>query len=388
MRPQGFLLPILICTTLFAGDIQKTSLSGFIKFDAFYDTHPMAAAREGHFALYPTNGPDKAQLNFVMFQSRFRLTAPTYDLPFGSVTGLIEADFFGTANGYENQLRLRHSLIKLQLKKASIIIGQYWTPLFNANVYPGTISFNTGVPFQPFARMPQIRTLYNISKSLSVLGAITMQRDAFQEISGNEKQINAGIPGLHLHGRYSSKTLFAGGGFYTKAISPDINEILNALVFTTYAKVTLGALQFKTKWIFGEDLADHLMLGGYTAITDTLTHSVQYENLSSSNQWVDISYNLSPITYGLFLGMSENLGMDYKLNNNETVAFYARGSSIKQVFRVAPRVQIQWSKLRFAYELEMTMTDYMSGYNDNLIPSGAKNSVTNYRSLFAAYLFF
>ncbi|NQV38174.1 MAG: hypothetical protein HQ509_09260 [Candidatus Marinimicrobia bacterium] len=388
MKPKIILLLILLSSTTIVANDQQSILSGFIKFDAFYDTHPMVAAREGHYALYPDDGPDKAQLNFVTFQSRFRITSPTYDIPFGKVTGLIEADFFGTADGNENQLRLRHSFIKMYNDKATILFGQYWTPLFNIHVFPGTISFNTGVPFQPFARMPQIQAIYKISKTVSLLAALTMQRDAYQEIGGNEKQIDAGIPGIHLHGRFTSKTLFAGSGFYYKTISPDSDIILNSIVTTAYTKMTLGAMQLKAKWTYGEDLADHIMLGGYTAIADTILNTVRYENISSSNLWLDVSYKKSKVTYGLFFGRTNNLGMSTTVNDVELVEFFARGSSIKNINRISPRIQIQWEKLRLAYEFEMTSCDYFSDYKSNLIPSGTKNPVINYRNLFAVYLFF
>ncbi len=387
MKSLQALVPLLFCTTLFSNSLESVSLSGFIKFDAFYDTHPMSAAREGHYALYPTNEDDNSQLNFVLFQSRFRFKTPSIDVPFGTVSGLIEADFFGTANGYENQVRLRHSMMKISSKNTTWIIGQFWTPLFNVHVYPGTISFNTGVPFQPFARMPQIQSIIHVTPTISILGAATMQRDAFQEIGGNEKQIDSGVPGFHIHGRFNSNMMFAGGGIYTKTISVDDNITITPMVRTLYTKLSFEKLTMKLKWIQGEDLADHIMIGGYTAITNS-TGGVRYESLSSTNIWADVNFAFEPVSIGLFLGQTKNLGMNSTLAQTESAIFYARGQDIQSVMRISPRIQLQWNTLRFAYEFEMTKADYKSDFNENLIPTGSTKSRINNRSLFAAYLFF
>ncbi len=378
----------VLLTAIFSLLSAQVSVSGFIKFDGYYDTHSMVAAREGHYALYPSDTDDNSQLNFVMFQSRFRFKTPALVIPVGNVTGLIEADFFGTTNGYENQVRLRHSMIKIQQENLSVIIGQYWTPLFNANVYPNTISFNTGVPFQPFARMPQIRVSYNASKSLSILGALTMQRDAFQEISGNETQMDAATPGSHIHVRLTTPILHAGVGLYHKVISPASEETLSSMVYTMYGKMVFPKMEIKGKWIYGQDLADHIMLGGYAAISDTINHTNRFENAITSSEWLDFSYTFSTMTIGWFWGYTENLGLETTVQNNEIVDFQSRGSNIKRVTRYSPRIQIQWENLQFATEFEYTSADYVDGMDAHLVPAGSIKTRLNCRSLFAAYLFF
>lgn len=140
-----------------------------MKNDVFYDSRETVSARDGHFLLWPspvaldsvnTDMNNKAQLNMLAIQSRltFRFSGP--DVLGAQTTGLIEGDFFGNAS--INSLRLRHAFVKLKWKHTELISGQYWNPLFSTSCFPGTISFNTGTPFNSFARNPQIRITHTL----------------------------------------------------------------------------------------------------------------------------------------------------------------------------------------------------------------------------------
>lgn len=147
--------------------------SGFVKTDTFYDTRQTINIREGHFLLYPDNlllDANKVDINakptfnMLSIQSRLKgaITGPE---AFGAKTsGVIEADFFGNENASfidANGFRLRHAFLKLNWKTTELIAGQYWHPMFIAEAFPGVISFNTGAPFQPFSRNPQVRISKN-----------------------------------------------------------------------------------------------------------------------------------------------------------------------------------------------------------------------------------
>ena len=69
----------------------------------------------------------------------------------------IEGEFFGTSDADVSGFRVRHAFLKLDWQSSSLLIGQFWHPMFVVEMFPGVVSFNTGAPFQPFARNPQIR---------------------------------------------------------------------------------------------------------------------------------------------------------------------------------------------------------------------------------------
>ena len=139
------------------------TLSGFVKTDMFYDSRQTVSIREGHFLLYPDNVSldadkndvnAKSGFNILSIQSRLRVTATGPEVIGAKPLGVIEADFFGNENSNfsdVNGFRLRHAFVKLNWESTELLAGQYWHPMFIAESFPGTLSFNTGSPFQPFS---------------------------------------------------------------------------------------------------------------------------------------------------------------------------------------------------------------------------------------------
>ncbi|MDP3443776.1 MAG: hypothetical protein Q8T08_13025, partial [Ignavibacteria bacterium] len=179
---------VLINTLLFAQSEKPNfgiTFSGFVKSDFIFDSRQTASIREGHFLLYPQNenldinGKDinaKSSFNMLSIQSRLtgKITGPD---AFGAKTGgQIEGEFFGTTDGDINGFRLRHAFVKFDWENLSLLAGQTWHPMFILEMFPGVVSFNTGVPFQPFSRNPQIKLTYSIDKIKLILAALS-QRD-------------------------------------------------------------------------------------------------------------------------------------------------------------------------------------------------------------------
>ncbi|MFA4852508.1 MAG: hypothetical protein WC599_08320, partial [Bacteroidales bacterium] len=229
--------------------------SGFVKNDFFWDSRQNVSIREGHFLLYPSpvsndaEGNDinaKANFNFLSIQTRLtgKITGP--DAFKAKTSGVIEADFFGNENANfvdVNGFRLRHAYIKLNWKKTELLFGQYWHPMFIAGSFPGVVSFNTGSPFQPFSRNPQLRFTHKCGK-LSFVAVANSQRD-FASPGGSSLTLrNAGIPEVNVQLQYgvkndSAKTEFlAGAGCGYKALVPR----LNSEVITTPEKYTLDTI--------------------------------------------------------------------------------------------------------------------------------------------------
>ncbi|NOY50562.1 MAG: hypothetical protein GXO88_08375, partial [Chlorobi bacterium] len=159
-----FFVPVVV----YSQDGSKFGIKfhGFVKSDLLFDSRQTVDVREGHFLLYPKNElPDiegndinaKSSFNLLSIQTRLKgfITGP--DIGKIKTSAYLEGEFFGMNNADINGFRLRHAFIKLKWETASLLVGQYWHPFFAVNCYPGTVSFNTGSPFQPFSRNPQIR---------------------------------------------------------------------------------------------------------------------------------------------------------------------------------------------------------------------------------------
>ncbi len=393
MKNTILLTLVILCSFLFG---KEPIFGGFIKFDTYYNTRQIVSAREGHYYLYPQPIDEKGLnsdplFNMANFQSRVWLKINGKKAYGAEVSGKIEADFFGTGNGLENVLRLRHAFIKLSWSKIEILFGQYWSPLFTVNVFPQVINFNTGAPFQPFARFPQVSIKWKIAESLSVLGSATMQRDAFQEIAGREIQQRSGIPAIHLHGAWKQGTFLFGTGGYWKALRPEKGgENIYADAFTIYSKLGLSNLNIRIKYIMGNDLADHIMLGGYVKIENVETEIAEYYPTNLRSSWIDVEYVNNKIIFGLFAGYTENDGIDSEVSPDDVHTFVARSSNILSIYRISPRIVWKRDNLKFALEFDRTEALYTSAYADNLKPEKSEDDkpVENDRLLFAVYLSF
>lgn len=110
-------------------------------------------------------------------QSRLtgKITGP--DFLGAKTSGMMEGEFFGTTDGDINGFRLRHAMMKASWSKADLLLGQYWHPMFVTDCYPGVYNFNTGVPFQPFNRSPQIRLTLKPTAKFNIMVAIMEERD-------------------------------------------------------------------------------------------------------------------------------------------------------------------------------------------------------------------
>ncbi len=391
--------------------------SGLIKNDFFYDTRQTISAREGHFLLWPSNerideyGNDinaKANFNFLAIQSRIKAAFSGPDAFGAKTSGVIEADFFGQLNPNINLLRLRHAYIKLNWTNLEVLTGQYWNPLFVTDCYPGTISFNTGTPFQSFARNPQIRVSYNIS-GFKVIAAALAQRDySTWGIGGPSSSYlrNAIVPDMHLQLHYKSKNDKAGlkyvlgGGLAFKSIVPrlesemgpandiyKINEKVHGLTAMGFVKITTKPITIKFQTRYGENISDILAISGFAVkeINNTTTGELSYTPLKSISYWGEV-YTNGKIQFGIFGGYFKNLGTKDPMSHADNKV-YGLGTNINSLFRISPRVSITTGKIRLALELEYTVAAYGNNFNLNYIPDNT-TKIANLRTLIALCYFF
>ena len=232
------LIGVCLCGGLLAQENSQMGIkfSGFVKTDAYWDTRQVEAAREGHYLLFPMgenlDAEDKdinAKPNFNMLAIQTRLKGTiTGPEAFGAKTGgLIEAAFFGTNEGDVNGFRLRHAFLTLVWQKSSVLIGQFWHPMFVTSVFPGTVSFNTGAPFQPFSRNPQIRWMYN-SGNARIIAAAMAQRDfasAGPQGTGSMYLRNSATPNLHLQFQWDTPDMILGVGGDWKTLTPRLSTV-------------------------------------------------------------------------------------------------------------------------------------------------------------------
>ena len=379
------------------------SFSGFVKTDMMYDTRQTVNVRDGHFLLYPAaemlnaddvDINDNPTFNMLSIQTRLHgdITGPD---AFGAKTkGAIEGEFFGSTDGDINGFRLRHAYVSLDWGATALLVGHTWHPMFVTGCYPGVVSFNTGVPFQPFSRNPQVRLTQSVG-GLKLIAAAAAQREFSStgpDGSSSTYLRNAVLPNLHLQAQYAAGASLFGAGVDYKSLRPRLataqlvstDEQVSAVSLIGYAKLALDPLTIKVEGVMGNNLTDLLMLGGYAVSTmDETTGIAEYTTLGSFSAWGEIIYG-TDVQAAVFAGYTQNQGSA----DNVAGPYYARGANIDNVFRVSPRVQWTSGKTRIATELEYTAAAY--GTPNVADKSAVENTTTvsNVRLLVAVFYFF
>ena len=388
--------------------------SGFVKNDFFWDSRQTVSAREGHFLLWPApvtldeRGEDifgTASFNFLAIQSRLsaKITGP--DALGAKTSGLIEGDFFAQSNLNVNLLRLRHAYVKLNWEHTEVMTGQYWNPLFVTACFPGTVSFNTGTPLQSFARNPQIRVTHNIH-GFSILAAVLGQRDfsSVGPLGASSRYLrNSAVPEMQVQVHYRTNNeegmnIIAGAAAAYKTIVPrlssspvdgvtyKVDEKVRGFTAMAFSKLTTKPITAKLQVRYGENIADILGISGFaaTAITDATSGERSYAPLKSMTFWAEVHTNGNP-QVGIFGGYTSNNGL--KESILATVPVYGRGTTIRSLYRIAPRIIYNVGKLRLAAEVEYTSAAYGDNYDEYYIPADI-TSANNLRVLTAVYYFF
>ncbi len=409
------LTTILFVTVIWAQDKQEEmkfgiKFSGFIKTDAFFDTRQNVSLREGHFLLYPepqlsdTLGKDinaASNFNILSIQSRITGAIAAPDAFDAKTSGILEGEFFGTSDGDVNGFRLRHAYAKLNWETSELLVGQTWHPMFIAEVFPSVVSFNTGAPFQPFSRNPQIRFTQTLG-GFKLIGTLFSQRDFSNSGPGTDGSIisssiflrNSNLPMAHLQIRYKpdfGDHLFGvGGGF--KSLVPELKtkknyktgETINSLSAVAFAKLKFDDITFKLNGSFAQNATDLMMIGGYAvkSVVDTAKDLKIYTNINTGSVWTDIHTNGKEFTAGIFAGYTKNFGSQDLINGK----YYSRAKNIGYIYRISPRFVYYLGKMQFASELEYTLAAYGS-VDDHGKVFDTKN-VPNLRVLLAAILTF
>jgi hypothetical protein len=311
---------------------------------------------------------------------------------------MIEAEFFGTSDADLNGFRLRHGFVKLDWENCNLIIGQTWHPMFPAESFPATLSFNTGAPFIPFSRNPQVRFTRN-QGPLKIKLTAYAQRD-FATIGpdgGSNKYLrNSALPAGDLQLQFSpdsTEHVFTLGADI-KTIRPELmtskkyftDEMLTSTAIYAGMKLKFRPISLKMMAVLAENASDIMMIGGFgiSDTTDIAKGYKEYVNYSTASFSLDIHTNGKRVQPGIFCGYSKNLGTSADTLNGNS---FGRGLNVDYLFRISPRLIFTSGKLSLGVEYEITTAAY--GLSD---PSGTVSkeidNYTNKRLLITAIYMF
>lgn len=377
------------------------NLYGFVRTDFMWDTRRSAQAREYHFTFYPldinldANGKDinaTGASNFLSLVTRFGVKASGPDVWGAKTSAVLEGDFFGSENTL-GHLRLRHSYVSLDWEKTKLTIGQTWYPTFIPEVFPGTANFSTGIPFNPFGWVSQVRVKRRLTDQLAFDFIAYKEREFTTATAtggtANSASFNSPIPTFHGQFQYKKNNIIAGVGIEYKVLKPVIesndlvsNEKVNSLTFMGYFKYSDDKICVKTYVLNGENLHSFLMLGGFLGYNTNQPGEVEtYKPTRTQSYWIDIASTHKHISPGLFAGFSTNNGA----STDGATNFYTRGimgdRAVTNIWRVSARVDFKRNKLRISPELEYNGATWGDLATDGSVANSNRNNVGNFRAM-------
>ena len=395
----------------------SVKLYGFIRNYACFDTRESLTSNSEQFYYMPKdkfidpNGKDiNEQPNMMLLSITTRLgvniTGPEF---LGSKTSAkIEADFagFGTSN---TVLRIRQAYAKMDWEKNSVLAGQAWHPMMG-DMMPDVFSLETGAPFTPFSRSPQVRYDYkNKNFTLTATALYQFQYTSYGPDGASFNYArNAAVPELYFQAMYKNGGFMMGAGVDLLTIKPrqsytmgtpvnptdvpngkdsngnptytykcyeDPVVSISPTVFASYKKGDWGV---KGRFTYAQNAAHLSMISGYGVTKIKDNGEQEYGTLNSLNGWIDITnkqqLKKGYLTWCWFVGYTKNLGC----NDDIVGPVYMRGEkNMDSMWRDA--LSILYTHNAMSVGLEWNSTTVAYGKADSRYKISDTHNVTNDR---------
>ena len=331
---------------------------GHVRTDFFYNSRANVESVDGLFYSYPKdekldpNGEDlngSASSNMYAVYSRMGFDFAGPMIGKAKTSAKIEFDFRGNGNDNLSALRLRHAYFNFDWGKSKVLVGQTSHPFFG-DVSPQILNLNTGSPFQPFGRAPQIRYRYN-SGALQLQAAAVWQSQfkshgpSATDGTGNSRiqapHKNANVPELALGIDYKANGWILGVGVDMLSIVPrvtsfdenkkplyKVDERLTTVSYEAHLKYQKDKWFVAAKSVLGANFTHTSMLGGYGIKSeDAKTGEREYTPFRNSSNWINIVYG-KKWKPGIFLGYIKNLGT---ADDMVSTTYYGTGTNIDKL---------------------------------------------------------
>lgn len=399
-----FLLAALACITLSGfsqikvADLVNIKLYGFVRNYACYDNRESYTSNSEQFYYMPMDwnkdiyGDDineKSNMMLLSITTRLGLNISGPEFLGAQTSAKIEADFagFGTSN---TVFRIRQAYTKMAWEKHDVLVGQAWHPMMG-DMMPDVFTLETGAPFTPFSRSPQLRYNYHIKDVTLTATALYQYQYTSPGPDGSKFDYarDAVVPEIYLQAMYKGKKFQAGAGVDILTLKPrsqaitdegpvKVSESIVSVSPTLFASYKSGNFGIKGRLTYAENAGHLSMISGYGVSKIKANGEQEYSPLRSIAGWMNITYkqNLKKghLTYCLFAGYTKNLG-----SHDELLAGpYIRGQkNAGYIWRIAPSVLYTHNAMQIGIEYNPTTVGY--GTADNKYKVEDMHRVTNHR---------
>lgn len=387
--------------------IEKPShfkLYGFIRNYFAFDSRESKSGTKDLFYYIPKDEALNAKgedmnanptFRFLAITSRVGLDVKDYQFGKTKVGAKIETDFY-CMNGNVAVLRLRQAYATLgwdglgkgQKQSASLKVGQAWHPI--AADQPYVIDLETGTPFNPFSRTPQVMLDYNFSKNFTLTGGFIWQMQYLSTgpNGASDSYIKYGCtPEFYAGVTFKSNNGFLGRvGMDVLSIKPrwrdangsKVDDRLTTVNPYVYAQYAACDFSVNAKVVYASAGEHFNMLSGYGVTDINSDGSWEYAPLHSTASYVSVKYGCKLQVQGM-IGYMKNLGTSKDLYSDTTIPsalivgdpdntkytsskyLYLSGngfSNLNSIIRVTPTVVYNLGKLSFGLEYDITAAQY------------------------------
>lgn len=368
---------------------------GFVGFDAFVDSRISATARNVGY-LYPLgfdadaaghDKNDRSKYDFSANISRIGFAIQGPDAFGASTSAKIEADFAGTSGNVKDfVVRLRHAYLNLDWEKSALLVGQSWHPMFIPENYPATVNFVAGLPFHPFSRAPQLRYNYMPANKLSLSLTILSQGD-FTNLGAVDQVERSGFPEAVAQVKYGSpKEFFVAATFGVKQVEPKALDYLGnistgkltSMHGNLSLRYTMPAVTIKAEGVYGGNMTNLVMIGGLARKAENgIALNGQYEAIRTAAFWTDIHTNGEAFKFGVFAGITNNLGTANESIIEGSEASYVRGADIEKIYIISPRVVFSSGPVEVGVEINRTIAFYGADVDEKSKPIDSRDFANN-----------
>ena len=350
---------------------------------------------------------------FLAITSRVGLDVKDYQFGKTKVGAKIETDFY-CMNGNVAVLRLRQAYATLGWdglgqdgkQSTSLKIGQAWHPI--AADQPYVIDLETGTPFNPFSRTPQVMLDHNFSKNFTLTGGFIWQMQYLSSgpNGASDNYIKYGCtPEFYAGVTFKSNNGFTGRvGMDVLSIKPrwrnsagdKVDDRITTVSPYVYAQYSKDAFAVNAKVVYASAGEHFNMLSGYGVTDVNSDGSWDYAPLHSTASYLSVKYGRKLQVQGM-IGHMKNLGTSKSLYEDpanpgytSTKNVYISGNgfhNLNQIIRVTPTVVYNLGKLSFGLEYDITSAQYgkyaVDGHvnSSNGLVDGDLHWVTNHRLL-------
>lgn len=393
-------------------------VSGFVRMDTSHDTRQGIAGSNCTYYIYPKkiecddqccdiNAQGKTSLTPSV--TRLRVTADGTQINNIDLSSLVELDFCAICSQEFGITRLRHAYLKADWKTKSLLVGQYWHPIYPLRCFADTVTFDGGSPIETYARYPQIRFDYHPGNFGLKLAAYSQFQYANNGPEGTTPAYmqNSMTPGLFGSVEIRKEKFFAGAGINMQRLLPSLsttttsttvtqktyvsNAEITSFIGTLYCSINIKDLLFKTKIAVGQNGYPFGTLGGYAVgCLNAETGKRCFENINFASWWGEIIYQkYEKMQPGIFFGVTRNLGTrntGIYLDDEGDPIFYGYDAELHQVFHITPRIKSSFNHVHLGVE-----ADFSKAWFGKMNRQGKQlctNSVSNLRMLVAAWYTF